>query len=98
MSEKKRASWDQYFSGLRRQTPHKRLATVWVLGRDAGNQEAGDAPRILRPSAQEVRVAIETIRQLAEHARRTGGPAVTEELQQLDRWLTWIVAPVGVGV
>ena len=80
-------------SGLRRITPSNRMATVWAIGLDGGNLDAGSAPRVLRPSIEELRVAIENIRALTDHAYRTKGPPIAEELQQMGRWLIWISRP-----
>jgi len=83
---KKRALCD---SGTKRKTKTGRQATVWVLGE--GEALVG-APndRVSRPKEEEIRLALENIKAIADHSRGTGGPAVSEDLQKVGRWLRWI--------
>jgi|HubBroStandDraft_5_1064220.scaffolds.fasta_scaffold294317_3 hypothetical protein len=76
-------------SGMKRRTGSGCWATVWVAG--AGDVLVGaENDRATRPSPAKMREAFDNIAQLAVHARTTGGPLVSDALQDAGKYLRWL--------
>lgn len=51
--------------------------------------DAHDEHYAVRPTREDLYLAVENIKELVSHARRSAGPPALDELQKVSKWLKW---------